>query len=55
MPKAEDAEANGISLGEMNKILLKKIEEITLHLIDMEKKNLKQQELIEKLLLKSDR
>ncbi|MDR2274867.1 MAG: hypothetical protein LBF27_28420 [Sphingobacterium sp.] len=55
VPKSEDAEANGISLGEMNKILLKKIEEITLHLIDMEKKNLNQQKLIEKLLLKSDR
>jgi len=38
VPKAADAEANGISLGEMNKILLKKIEELTLNAIDNEKK-----------------
>jgi len=37
VPKAADAEANGISLGEMNKALLKKIEELTLHLIEKEK------------------
>ncbi|MDR2274076.1 MAG: hypothetical protein LBF27_24430 [Sphingobacterium sp.] len=46
VPKASDAEINGISLGEMNNILLKKIEEITLHLIDMEKKNQQQQGVI---------
>lgn len=38
VPKAEEVEANGIQLGEMNKILLKKIEELTLHLIENEKK-----------------
>lgn len=37
VPKALDAEANGISLGEMNKILLKKIEELTLHAIRQQK------------------
>ncbi|WP_185218118.1 hypothetical protein [Sphingobacterium mizutaii] len=37
VPSALDAESNGISLGEMNKILLKKIEEITLYLIDKDK------------------
>jgi len=37
VPKAADVEANGISLGEMNKILLKKIEELTLHVIEKEK------------------
>jgi len=38
VPKAEEVEANGIQLGEMNKILLKKIEELTLHLIENDKK-----------------
>jgi hypothetical protein len=37
MPSAEEVEANGIALGEMNKLLLKKQEELTLHLIDKEK------------------
>lgn len=35
VPKAEEAEADGVSLGEMNKILLKKIEEMTLQLIQL--------------------
>lgn len=48
VPKAADAEANGISLGEMNKILLKKIEELTLHVIDLEKSKVEQQSLVEK-------
>lgn len=38
VPKAEDAEADGVWVGEMNKVLLKKIEELTLHLIKQEKK-----------------
>ncbi|WP_333888910.1 hypothetical protein [Sphingobacterium siyangense] len=33
VPKAAEVEENGLSLGEMNKILLQKIEEMTLHLI----------------------
>ena len=52
VPKAAEVEANGVSLGEMNKILLQKIEEITLHLIDMEKKNLQQQKMLDELLTK---
>ena len=35
VPKAEEAEDDGVSLGEMNKILLKKIEEMTLQLIQL--------------------
>ncbi|MDQ7949896.1 MAG: tail fiber protein [Pedobacter sp.] len=38
VPSAATVEKNGLELGEMNKILLKKIEELTLHLIDKEKK-----------------
>ncbi|MCJ0741690.1 hypothetical protein [Pedobacter montanisoli] len=37
VPSAQEAEQNGIELGEMNKILLKKIEELTLHLIEKDK------------------
>ncbi|WP_207795853.1 hypothetical protein [Sphingobacterium haloxyli] len=48
MPKAAEAEANGVSLGEMNKLLLKKVEELTLHLIEKEKEI----EIIKNTLLK---
>ena len=46
-PSASEAEKNGIELGEMNKLLLKKIEELTLHLIEQDKeiKTLKMQQL----------
>ena len=38
VPKATEVEENGLSLGEMNKILLQKIEELTLHMIDKDKR-----------------
>ncbi|MDN3588114.1 hypothetical protein QWY86_15630 [Pedobacter aquatilis] len=34
IPSASDIRQNGLELGEMNKLLLKKIEELTLHLIE---------------------
>jgi hypothetical protein len=37
VPAAKEIESSGLLLGEMNKILLKKIEELTLHLIDKDK------------------
>nr|WP_084407172.1 hypothetical protein [Pedobacter panaciterrae] len=37
IPSAEDVKANGVDLGEMNAKLLLKIEELTLHLIEMKK------------------
>ncbi len=37
MPTAKEVTENGIALGEMNKLLLKKVEEITLLLIEKEK------------------
>ncbi|MBT2563809.1 hypothetical protein J7E50_21380 [Pedobacter sp. ISL-68] len=37
VPSAREAEKNGIELGGMNKLLLKKIEELTLHLIEKDK------------------
>ncbi|WP_316800450.1 tail fiber protein [Pedobacter frigidisoli] len=39
IPSAVEAEKNGLELGEMNKLLLKKIEELTLHLISEHKRN----------------
>ncbi|WP_443938793.1 hypothetical protein [Pedobacter sp. MW01-1-1] len=38
MPSAKEVENNGLVLGEMNKALLKKVEELTLHLIDLSKR-----------------
>lgn len=37
IPSAQDVKENGIELGEMNKLLLQKIEELTLHLIEKDK------------------
>ncbi|MGA6119374.1 hypothetical protein [Sphingobacterium anhuiense] len=37
IPKAAEVEANGLSLGEINKLMMKKIEELTLHLIGQQK------------------
>jgi len=39
VPKADQAKANGVNLGDVSKILLGKIEELTLHMIELEKKN----------------
>lgn len=49
IPKAEIIEEDGINVGEMNKLLLEKIEELTLHLIEQEKLLKKQQERIDAL------
>jgi hypothetical protein len=38
VPSAKEMEANGVQLGEMNMLLLKKVEELTLHLIEQNKK-----------------
>jgi len=45
IPSAKQVEENGIELGEMNKLLLQKVEELTLYLIEMDKeiKGLKQE------------
>jgi len=37
LPSAAEVEANGIALGEMNKLLLEKIEELTLYVIELNK------------------
>lgn len=39
VPSAKEMEKNGVQLGEMNLLLLKKVEELTLHLIEQQKTN----------------
>jgi len=38
VPSAKEMETNGVELGDMSMILLKKIEELTLYTLDQEKK-----------------
>lgn len=38
VPKAVEVEEEGVALGEMNRILLQKIEELTLHIIEQDKR-----------------
>lgn len=49
IPSAAETEKSGIELGEMNKKLLQKIEEMTLYLIDMKKENEQQNKEIKAL------
>ncbi len=49
MPTAKEVELNGVALGEMNKLLLKKLEELTLHLIEQQKQINEQGKLIKAL------
>ncbi|WP_448105179.1 hypothetical protein [Pedobacter panaciterrae] len=49
IPSAQEVKANGVDLGDMNAKLLKKIEEITLYLIEIKKENELGKAKIEKL------
>jgi hypothetical protein len=49
MPSETEVAANGINLGELNKLLLKKVEELTLYLINKEEINDNQQRQIKSL------
>lgn len=49
VPSTEEAISNGVELKEMNILLLKKVEELTLHLIEQNKQIAKQNERIEQL------
>ena len=49
VPSAKEMEKNGIRLGEMNMLLLKKIEELTLHMIEQETKMKKMESEIQVL------
>ncbi|PKP39797.1 MAG: hypothetical protein CVT98_00485, partial [Bacteroidetes bacterium HGW-Bacteroidetes-15] len=46
VPSAQTVEDNGISVGEMNALLLKKIEELTLYMIEIKKENSELREMI---------
>tara|TARA_R110002072_G_scaffold291008_1_gene458887 strand:- start:652 stop:1095 length:444 start_codon:yes stop_codon:yes gene_type:complete len=46
VPSAIEVEEDGVDVGEMNKILLEKIEEMTLHLIEQEERLKKLEEMI---------
>jgi hypothetical protein len=52
IPSAKEAEANGVELGEMNRLLLEKLEELTLYIIQLKKENDLQQEQINQLITK---
>jgi hypothetical protein len=49
IPSEQEVAKNGINLGEMNKLLLKKVEELTLYLIESNKKQAEQEELMQKM------
>jgi hypothetical protein len=49
MPSEGDVAKDGLNLGEANKLLLKKVEELTLYMIDMDKQLKEQQQEIRKL------
>jgi hypothetical protein len=49
VPSAKEIEKNGLQLGEMNMILLQKVEELTLYAIEQEKKAAIQQQELELL------
>jgi len=49
MPVAVEAEKNGIELGDMNKKLLQKIEELTMHLIQKDKEIIALKMAVEKV------
>jgi len=49
IPSAREAEADGIGLAEMNRKLLEKVEELTLHLIEREKDGKRKEERLERL------
>jgi hypothetical protein len=49
IPSANEVETNGVELGEMNKLLLEKIEELTLYILELKKESQDQQKEIELL------
>lgn len=49
IPSAADIERDGLDLAEMNLLLLKKVEELTLHLIEREKDGKRKEERLERL------
>ncbi|WP_396591852.1 fibronectin type III domain-containing protein [Allomuricauda sp. R78024] len=52
IPAAKEVKKHGIEVGEMNRLLLEKIEELTLYVLQLKAENEKQQKEIEQLKLK---
>lgn len=53
IPSAKEVAENGISLGEMNAKFLKKIEEMTLYIIELKKEGLQREQMIQELQTKN--
>ena len=51
VPSAKEMEQNGVNLSEQNQLLLQKIEELTLYIIEQEKRIIKQDKLIQTLII----
>ncbi|MCR8559926.1 hypothetical protein KXD93_19905 [Mucilaginibacter sp. BJC16-A38] len=49
VPTEQDVKQNGLNLGEMNRVLLQKVEELTLYMIEQDKKLQQQQKEIDEL------
>jgi hypothetical protein len=49
IPSEDEVVKDGVDVGEMDKLLLQKIEELTLYIIDLKKESTRQQEKIDKL------
>jgi len=49
IPAAAEVEKDGVNLGEMNRLLVKKVEELTLYLIEKDKQEKRQQQQIDEL------
>ena len=49
IPSEQTVKEEGLNLGEMDALLLQKVEELTLYIIDLNKKVEEQQEIINKL------
>jgi len=54
VPSAADVEKNGLNLGEMNKVLVEKVEELTLYLIEKDKQLADQQKINQVVKQQSD-
>jgi len=52
VPSEKEVLKNGVNIGEMNSILLKKVEELTLYMIDLKKENEQMKGQIEQLMKK---
>lgn len=49
VPSAKEVEENGIDLGDMQKVHMEKIEELTLYMIELKKENEQLKEKLEKI------